>query len=75
MRLSGRGAASGRRSTSSGKPTVGGKINRADTIGLSVAAREEIASLATILEVCRSKPPYATAAASSGKRAAGLPWP
>jgi hypothetical protein len=27
---------------------VGSKINRADTIGLSVAAREEIASLATI---------------------------
>jgi hypothetical protein len=46
---------------------------RADTIGLSAAAREEIASLATIPEACRSKPPsgihYATAAASSGKRA------
>ena len=48
---------------------VGGKINRADTIGLCAAAREEIASLATIPEACRSKPPYATAAASSGKRA------
>jgi hypothetical protein len=44
--------------------------SRADTIGLSAAAREEIESLAAIPEACRSKPPYATAAASSGKLAA-----
>jgi hypothetical protein len=48
MRLSGRGAASGLAQHVERKAdVVGGKINRADTIGSSAAARGEIASPAT----------------------------
>jgi hypothetical protein len=54
------GEASGRRTQHVERKAdvVGGKINRADTIGLSDTAREEIASLATTRKLAaRSRPP------------------
>jgi hypothetical protein len=72
MRLSGRGAASGRRSTSSGRPTLLAARSTARTRSARPPPRrKKIASLATTRKLAARSRPTQLAAASSGKASGG----